>query len=74
MSYTEHDAMRDFTREVAGHDLTSMPDEDVAKLARSWQDRAVDIRTGCDLDASMANIVRPLIIFAVIAALIWMLV
>lgn len=74
MSYTEHDAMRDFTRDVAGHDLDSMPEEELAKLARTWQDRAVDIRTGCGLGASMANIIKPLIIVTIIVTIIWILV
>lgn len=66
--------MRDFTRDVAGHDLDRMPEDEIAKLARGWQDRAVDIRTGCGLDASMANIIKPLIVFTIIVAIIWMLV
>jgi hypothetical protein len=73
MSYTERDAMRDFTRDVAGQDLDHMAEEDVAKLARTWRDRAVDIRTGRGLDAPMTNIIMPLLVLTIIAAIIWVL-
>jgi hypothetical protein len=73
MSYNEHDAMRDFTRDVAGEDLDHMADEDIAKLARTWRDRAVDIRTGRGLDASMTNIIMPLVVLTIIVAIVWVL-
>jgi len=73
MSYSEHDAMRDFTSDVAGHDLDHMADEDIVKLARTWRDRAVDIRTGRGLDVPMTNIIMPLVILTIIVAIVWML-
>jgi hypothetical protein len=73
MSYNERDAMRDFTRDVAGEDLDHMADEEIAKLARRWRDRAVDIRTGRGLDTPMTNIIMPLVVLTIIVAIIWVL-